>query len=347
MNIAIIGAGVLGRLISLQLLNQNHDVTLMDRQSLSEPNNAAWVSAGMLCPLGEIINAPPPVLNMGWRSLAMWPDILKKLQADLKTDNPVYFQQRGSIALAFDQDRASFKQWQQQMGRHENVSEDDIDWLNGAQLHEYEPGLNQFNQGALLKAEGQLCNRSFIQHTTALLHEQATLLEDRSVEMDDLERLKADYDWVIDCRGHGAIQSPWLVTQKMLRGVRGEVVRVHCPDVSLQRPIRVLHPSKSIYIVPKPGAQFVIGATEVESHSEREITVKSTLELLSTLYCVHPAFAEASVIESRVGIRCAYPNNQPQVHQDENLISANGGYRHGWLTGPALADQVVQRLEAA
>ncbi|EAR09970.1 FAD-dependent oxidoreductase [Reinekea blandensis] len=342
MKIAIIGAGVLGRLIALRLTEQPHQVTLIDRQPLHQPDNAAWVSAGMLCPLGEIIHAPREVVQMGWHSLSLWPDIL----AGLSDEADVYFQQNGSWVVAFDQDRQCFAQWQQQFLNNPHVSADQVAWLQSEAVHNQEPALSGFRQAALLKAEGQLCNRSFILASADKLRRQATIVE-QDVTRAHLDDLQTHFDWVIDCRGAGAIGSDWPESSVDLRGVRGEVIRVRCNEVTLQRPVRVLHPQASIYIVPKPNHEFVVGATEIESHSEHPITVQSTLELLSTLYCVHPGFAEASILEARVGIRSAYADNQPKVSQHDNLIQVNGAYRHGWLTGPALAEQTLRRLEVA
>ena len=100
-------------------------------------------------------------------------------------------------------------------------------------------------------------------------------------------RSPADFDpdspgWLFDCRGLGA-RSDW----KALRGVRGEVVRIHAPGVSLTRPTRLLHPRYPLYIAPKPGDVFVIGATEIESDDLSPASVRSTLELLSAAYTVH------------------------------------------------------------
>lgn len=343
MKTAVIGAGVLGRLISLRLLEQGHEVSLIDRASLSTPDNAAWVSAGMLCPLGEIIHAPPEVVDLGWQSLGLWPDIID----NLPDSESVFFQQEGSLAVAFQQDRSRFEQWRQQIQRNPNVRPEQIDWLDPSALRDVEPALANFSQAALLKSEGQLCNRAFIRASTEVLKTRARIIENQSVTHPQVRELQARTDWVLDCRGPGAIGQPWQADRPALRGIRGEVIRIHCPEVTLTRPVRVLHPSASIYIVPKPDSQFVVGATEVESHSDHPITVRSTLELLSTLYCVHPAFAEASVLESQVGIRCAFADNRPKIQRENNLISVNGAYRHGWLTGPALAEKAVQTMEAA
>ena len=342
MKVAVIGAGVLGRLISLGLLDRGHRVTLIDRQPLQQPDNAAWVSAGMLCPLGEIIHAPSDVVQMGWHSLKLWPEILE----GLTTDEPIFFQQTGSWVVSFQQDRQCFQQWQQQLLRNPNVQADQIEWLDRTAVHKAEPALTAFHQAALLKSEGQLCNRRFIEASAQTLRQRATIIE-QDVTRAHLDELQADHQWVIDCRGPGAIGSDWPPQSKTLRGIRGEVIRVRCDEVTLHRPVRVLHPQASIYIVPKPNHEFVVGATEIETHSEHPITVQSALELLSTLYCVHPGFAEASILETRVGIRCAYADNQPRVQQQGNLIQVNGAYRHGWLTGPALAEKALQQMAVA
>ena len=51
-----------------------------------------------------------------------------------------------------------------------------------------------------------------------------------------------------------------------------------------------------LYIVPRPGNRFVVGATSIESDSLRPATVRSALELLSAAYALHPAFAEAEIV---------------------------------------------------
>ncbi len=67
-----------------------------------------------------------------------------------------------------------------------------------------------------------------------------------------------------------------------LRGVRGEVVRLYAPEVTLQRPTRLVHPRYPIYLAPKEDHVFVIGATEIESDDlSAPASVRSTLELLS------------------------------------------------------------------
>jgi len=66
------------------------------------------------------------------------------------------------------------------------------------------------------------------------------------------------------------------------------------------------------------------------------------VEFLNAAYAVHPAFAEAEIIETGTGVRPAYPDNLPKVTQDGRLIFINGAHRHGFLLSPAIARQAVE-----
>jgi glycine oxidase len=149
-------------------------------------------------------------------------------------------------------------------------------------------------------------------------------------------------DWVLDCRGLGA-KADW----RALRGVRGEVVRIHAPDVMLQRPTRLVHPRYPIYIAPKEDHLFVIGATEIESDDLSPASVRSTLELLSAVYAVHPGFAEGRILELATQCRPTLPDNLPAIRQPRaGVLEINGLYRHGFMIAPAMLDVTLEVLNA-
>jgi glycine oxidase len=126
------------------------------------------------------------------------------------------------------------------------------------------------------------------------------------------------------------------------------VIRVHTPDVVLNRPVRLLHPRYPIYIAPKPDGNFVIGATQIETEDSSPISVRSALELLSALYSVHPVFGEARIIEMASQCRPALPDNLPEIRWDgDKLIQVNGLFRHGFLIAPAVADAVMTLIAHA
>jgi glycine oxidase len=61
------------------------------------------------------------------------------------------------------------------------------------------------------------------------------------------------------------------------------------------------------------------------------------MELLNAAYALHPAFADAIVVETGAGIRPAFLDNFPRLERRGKLISLNGLYRHGFLLAPAMA----------
>ena len=130
-----------------------------------------------------------------------------------------------------------------------------------------------------------------------------------------------------------------------LRGVRGEMVVVRSPDVSLQRPVRMLHPRMPLYIVPRGNGLFMIGATMIESERRGPVSVRSAVELLNAAYALHPAFGEAEIVELGADLRPAFPDNLPRIAIDGERIGVNGLYRHGFLIAPALAELTLGYVE--
>jgi len=127
--------------------------------------------------------------------------------------------------------------------------------------------------------------------------------------------------------------------------VRGELLWLRAPEVKLKHLVRLMHPRYRIYVVPRPDDIYIIGATQIESDSMDPITVRSSLELLSAAYSLHPGFGEAEIISTRVNCRPALPNNLPAIRWQEGLIRANGLFRHGFLLAPTVAQEVVNWLE--
>jgi glycine oxidase len=115
--------------------------------------------------------------------------------------------------------------------------------------------------------------------------------------------------------------------------------------VTLTRPVRLVHPRYPIYIAPKPDHVFVVGATEIETDDLSPASVRSTLELLSAAYSVHPGFGEARLLEVGVQARPTLPDNLPALrHLGLRTLQVNGLYRHGFLIAPALLDATLALL---
>lgn len=144
---------------------------------------------------------------------------------------------------------------------------------------------------------------------------------------------------IIDCRGLAACDR-----LSDLRAVRGEMLYLHAPEVTLTRTIRLLHPRFPCYVVPRGDGRYMIGATMVETDDPDPITARAVMELLSAAYTLHPGFAEARLIEAGAGLRPAFPDNIPRIREEGGQMHVNGMYRHGFLIAPALAETLADRL---
>ena len=101
-NIIVIGAGLVGRLIALSLINQGHQVTLIDKDNKQGHQSAAYAAAGLLTPLGEAMHAQPNIVEMGFESIKLWPKLLDSL------DKYTLFQQQGAIMVSHEQDQGDY-----------------------------------------------------------------------------------------------------------------------------------------------------------------------------------------------------------------------------------------------
>lgn len=334
----VLGAGLMGRLLACALAQRGHRVEVFDAGSAEAEHAAARVAAAMLAPLAESAVTELSVVRMGQHALARWPQLLSTLEL------PVFFQQSGTLVLWHRQDAAEAERFAGQLARTATAlpALPSAQRLDGPSLAALEPALAQrFTHGLYLPQEGQLDNRALL---AALAHQMRVLGVTTHWHS---PRTPAEVDpgpgaWLFDCRGLGA-QPQW----NTLRGVRGEVARVHAPGVNLSRPTRLVHPRYPLYIAPKPGGVFVIGATEIESDDLSPASVRSTLELLSAAYTVHPGFGEARIVELATQLRPTLPDNLPALRLDtaRRRMAINGLYRHGFMIAPAVLDAALEVVE--
>ena len=346
---AIVGGGLMGRLLALALARSGAQVDLFDKGDAAGTHAAARIAAAMLAPLAESAITEDSVVRMGLYSLPRWQEIISQLA------DPVYFQQDGTLILWHRQDASEAERFSAHLAKNclSNPKLHAPLKLNNEALQEIEPGVaDRFTQGLYLPNEGQLDNRQLLDAlANALAQLKVNCHWHTEIDPEDL-RSQSSYKAVIDCRGLGA-KEPWSHGEPLntLRGVRGEVIRLYAPEVKLRRPTRLIHPRYPIYIAPKENDIYVVGATEIESDDLSEMSVRSAMELLSAVYTVHSGFAEARILEMATQCRPTLKNNLPEIRVKKNkgltdLILINGLYRHGFMISPAVLDCAMQLLES-
>jgi glycine oxidase len=314
----VIGAGIAGLACALELAERGLAVEVVEKSSALGEGACSWMAGGMLAPWCERATTEPEVAEWGAPSIGWWTERLPQTA------------RKGSLVLAQSRDAPDLMRF---AGRTERYQ-----WLDADGIAGLEPDLaGRFRRALFFADEAHLDPR----HALAAL---AARLLDHGVAIRfgvELAPQHAAADVVVDCRGLAARDC-----LPDLRGVRGEMVVVRTPDVSLQRPVRMLHPRMPLYIVPRGEGLFMIGATMIESERRGPVSVRSAIELLNAAYALHPAFGEAEIVELGADLRPAFPDNLPQVRRNGRIVHANGLFRHGFLLAPALARRTADAVLA-
>jgi len=326
MRAIVLGAGVAGLACAVELAERGVAVEVLEREGRLGAGCCSWYAGGMLAPWCERESAEPPVATLGLESLTWWPARYPGTRV------------RGSLVVAHGRDAGELRQFARRTEHYE--------WLDAAGIAALEPDLaGRFSQGLYFPQEGHLDPRAAL----AALAQRVVALgasirygADADIARDVVRAAQAAGAAVIDCRGLEARDE-----LPDLRGVKGEMLVVRLTDISLSRPVRVLHPRVPVYIVPRGDGHYMVGATMIESDQPTRITARSLLELLGAAYALHPAFGEAEVVEIGTGVRPAFPDNLPRVGRIGGKIYVNGLYRHGFLLAPALARQAAEQVLAA
>jgi len=218
--------------------------------------------------------------------------------------------------------------------------------LDRDDLINLEPEIKKLHDAYYFPDEAHLDTQAIMNQLSKYLYEKNvkwhknTMVDEIDLQKIHVGSTTTSFDFVIDCRGLGAKN-----VFNQLQGIRGELIWLHAPDVNIARPIRLLHPRYSLYIVPRPKNVYLVGASEIHSEDYSEISVRSILELLTAAFYLHPGFAEARILQTVTSCRPTLPDYLPRIKYRDGFVAVNGLYRHGFLIAPMLANEVLRFIE--
>jgi glycine oxidase len=310
--IVVVGAGVAGLCCALELSDRGFAVEVIERGN-AVGEGCSRMAGGMLAPWCERATTDETVTRLGVPSIDWW---LRHFPGTVRN---------GSLVVAPARDSAELTRF---AGRT-----DSFEWRDDADIAALEPDLaGRFRRALHFPREAHLEPRQALPALAEALRRKGGTIR---FGIDDLGDA-----FTVDCRGLAARD-----VLPDLRGVRGEMVVVRSREVTLSRPVRLLHPRIPLYIVPRGDGLYMIGATSIENEDRGGVTVRSAVELLNAAYALHPALGEAEIVELGAGLRPAFPDNLPAVRRGPRGLLINGLYRHGFLLAPAMARQAADLVE--
>ncbi len=314
MNVTVAGAGVAGLTVATELAERGCKVEVVDRAEGFGRDACSWYAGGMLAPWCEGDTAEEPVVRLGREAIGWWRERVPGVI------------EHGSLVVAATRDTGELARFARRTQTHRTI--------DAAGLADLEPDLQgRFRQALFFGKEAHLNPRKAIAALLDRLHELGVTITYGT----SLEAHRTSGSVVVDTRGFAARD-----VLKDLRGVKGEMLVLKTTGLDFSRPIRLLHPRQPVYLVPRGNGIFMVGATQIEAEDRGRITARGMVDLLNAAYAVHPAFAEAEIIETGADVRPAFPDNLPRLRWHGRTLHVNGLFRHGFLLAPACARMAAE-----
>jgi thiazole synthase len=345
-DILIVGGGVVGLAIAVELKRQGAKVTVISKDFTQAASHAA---AGMLAPLAERLSSPP-LLDLCLRSRWLYPEWTQKLEALTGVDTG--YLPCGILAPSYSHSQPeAISLWERSA-----IAEDDrAVWLDRAAINLYQPGLSDRVAGGWWYPEdGQVDNRCLMR---SLLQAAQTL----GIELKEGVRVKAIQQK--QGRVNGVLTDAGQITAEQyvlaagswsrqllplpVRPVKGQMLSLRMPQ-KLHQPFplqRVLY-GEDIYLVPRQDGRLIVGATVEEVDWTPFNTPKGIQSLLAKATALYPPSADWQIEELWWGFRPGTPDELPILGRSacENLFLATGHYRNGILLAPITASLMADLI---
>lgn len=332
-DVLIVGGGVMGLAIALELRLRGLSVVVLSRDIQQAASQAA---AGMLAPMAEGL-PPGAMLDLSLQSRHLYPDWVRKLE-DLSGLDTGY-QACGVLMPLYDAADPH--------GTMFATSATPPQWLDRPAMHLAQPGLGaDVIGGWWLPEEGQVDNRAL--HRALLVAAEAAGVTVREgVTVTDLEQRQGR---VVSVRtptetlqaGHYVLATgAWSASLLPLpvQPCKGQMFSVTVPPGTAELPLqRVIYGDRT-YLVPRRDGRIVVGATVEETGFTPHNTAAGLQTLMAGATRLFPAIAHFPIQECWWGFRPATPDEQPILGASPcaNLSFATGHHRNGILLTPITA----------
>lgn len=354
-DIVVIGAGLIGLATAWRLAAAGAQVTLCDPTPGARTSS---VAAGMLAPVTEVEYGEDELLALNLAGAAAWPSFAAELEA--LTGLPAGLHHTGTLSVAYDADDAAslrrLASYQRRLGL-------EVEELTGREARKREPLLapgvsggvwvpgdhsvdNRRAVAALLRATELSGVRTVRQQVARVVVEGGTAV---GVDLADGSSIRAEH--VVAAGGPWSAQLEGVPQELRppVRPVKGEILRLRVPTAYrpvLRHTVRATARGFSVYLVPRPGGELVVGATSTELGYDTRVLAGGVFSLLRDGRTVLPILDELELVESVAGLRPATPDNAPVLGPSglDGLLWATGHYRNGVLLTPVTAQVIAETI---
>jgi glycine oxidase len=349
-DVVVVGGGVIGCTVALELALAGLSVTLLEARRIG--GGASRAAAGMLSPVGESPE-PGPFLELGLTSLGLYPDFVGRVQEAGGID-PALLSSGGLEIATTPEAVAGMRTRLAWVTRYDPAA----CFLEADEVRSRVPHLGLQVLGALhLPGDHQVDNRLLTPAVAAAARASGV----RIVEGAPVQGLLREGGRCtgVRLRTGEAVPSGLVVLAAGWEGgdmdgvpflplepVRGQMAALG-PLPGAPRPI--LH-APGVYVVTRRSGRILVGATVERVGRRPWVTPEGIQGLLSRARALLPGLGPLVPDEVWAGLRPGTPDGLPVLGPDpevEGLLHAGGHFRNGILlaplTGKVVADLVLAR----
>lgn len=338
-DVLIMGGGIIGLAIALELRQQGAEVTVISRDFQAAASHAA---AGMLAPHAEGLQ-PGPMLDLCRRSLALYPDWCQKLET--LTGKFSGYWPSGILAPTFGPDRPPC------------APDAPADWLEANAIAQYQAGLSPAVTGGWwFPEDAQVDNRALTQALRLAVQDLgAELVEGvrvRGIQQRSrtVQRISTDSAGDFAARHYVLATGAWSheLLPLPVHPRKGQMACLRVPaGYPHPQPLQRVLFGEHIYIVPRQDGRIILGATSEDVGFAPHNTPAGVQQLLHQAMRLYPVLADFALEECWWGFRPTTPDHLPILGQGPcaNLTLATGHHRNGILLAPITAHLIAGAIQ--
>lgn len=351
LRVAVIGAGIVGLCVALELRGRGADVVVYDR--------GMEIGAGVTIRAAGMLGAAFDwAVEDDQRSLAalarhagmLWPDFAAKVER--LGGGPVEYSAEGAIVLARTDAEMD---WLESLAAACQARDLPVDRLAPAALRVRDAALTGDIRSALyLPEDRQVDPALLLQRLAATLARQGVGLRfgrhleritgGLTFQMPDGDR----FDRIVLATGAASIPAfagprgaPLPLGLPAPIPVKGQMLAL-APSSGMPR--HVVH-TRDVYIAPK-SRWVLVGASVERGRADTQVDPSVTADLRRRAAAFAPVLASAPELSAWAGIRPGSPDDAPLIGETAlpGVIAALGHYRNGVLLAPATAEIVADQI---
>lgn len=323
--ILVVGAGLSGVSVSIQLIRKGVDVTLIDNGI----NYSSIVAAGMINPL--VFRR----MTKSWRVNDFIP-YLKSFYRELEVETSSSFFHAIPVRRLFssEQERDFWFKKQEQ--------EDFFDFMHKVSPEDFsfDQAKNPFGSGRV-KETYYVDVNSFFSNLKPWIQSRGTILfeEFQSEKLEGSIYKGVEYDDVVFCEGYLLKENPWF-GELPLDQTKGQTLIVETKSIPENISL-----NRKCFMLPLGNHQFKIGSTYEWNDPTTHVTEEGKKEILNNLSYITDD--EVTVIDQEAGIRPTTRDRRPLLgthHTINNYHVFNGLGAKGYMLAPLIAKEFVAYL---